>query len=314
MTVAIFGNTDWFEEHELVQQAVEQRSEETFVVEVQRWPGNGPIEHSVGSGQCIFDKSISFDEVTGVFSMIQTIFPMQTPNYEWFDRKPERPAYKQLREWQQTFWSVIAIFEVHGAKTMVSPTDRYWNLHRPWMLELYDSNDIPVPDTTFTNDPKRVKEFVENHSRAVIQPVNGGMGLELICASDLDPERLKKLSAAPIKLQEYVPGDDTRGYVIDGQLVGMIKYEHDSDAFSIKSPEVDYSDIRSIPFSPDSDLREAIVRAGNLAPSAYAAVDARLTEDGDFTILESNTPGRFAAHDLAGSTDISGHIAEYLMG
>lgn len=315
MAIVILGETDKFKEHEFVQNAVEERGEETFVVEVQRWPGDAPIEHSVDSGECVFDETIPFEEVTGVFSMIQTVFPPYLAHtYDWFDEKPERPAYKQLREWKQLFRSLLAVFEEHGARTVASPTDRYWDFHRPWMLELYDSNDVPVPDTTFTNDPERVEEFVENHGRALVQPVNGGTGFEVIRPPDLDPERLEKLSGAPIKLQEYVPGNDTRGYVVDGEFVGMVEYGYDSEAISFKSSAVDGTDIDSIPLSPGPDIREAVVRAAELSPSAYAAVDVRITDDGDFKVLESNTPGRFAAHDYAGSTDVGGHIAEYLIG
>lgn len=313
MPVVILGDVDTYREHDLVRQAVEARGEETVTVDVERWPGDAPIEHTVGSGECVFGEPISFDDVTGVFSMIQSVFPSFLPTYDWFDGKPERRAYSQLREWQRTFRSMMAAFEAHGAKMAVSPFDRYWNFHRPLMLELYEDDGIPVPETTFTNDPERVEAFVETHSKAVVQGVNGGPGLELIRPSDLDPERLRKLAGAPIKLQEYVPGHDTRGFVVDGEFAGMVRYDYDSDAISFKESSIDYSDVESVPLSPDRNLREVVVRAGELTPSAYAAVDVRLTDDGDFTVLESNTPGRFAAHDLADSTDVASRIAEYLV-
>lgn len=314
MAIVILGDPERFKEHELVRREVEERGEETFVVDVERWPGDAPVEHSVGSGECAFGEPIPFDDVTGAFSMLQTVFPTYLPTYDWFDEKPERPAYKQLREWQRTFRSLLAVFEEHGAKIPVSPTDRYWDFHRPWMLELYHRNDIPVPATTFTNDPERVEEFVEHHSEVFVQMVNGGGKPEVMRPSDLDPERLEKLAAAPIKLQEYVSGDDTRGYVVDGKFVGMIEYGYDSDAISFKSADVDHRELESIRLDPGPEIREAVVRAAELSPSAYAAVDVRITEDGDFTVLESNTPGRFAAHDLAGATDVAGRIADYLVG
>jgi len=93
----------------------------------------------------------------------------------------------------------------------------------------------------------------------------------------------------------------------------MIEYGYDEDAISFKSSEVDYADLESIRLSPGPEVREAVVRAAELTPSAYAAVDVRLAADGEFKVLESNTPGRFAAHDLAGATNIGGHIAEYLV-
>lgn len=313
MAIVILGDTDKFAEHELVREAIEERGEETYVVDVRRWPGDEPLEHSVGSGELIFGESIPLEEVTGVFSMLQTVFPTYLTDYDWFGKKPERNAYKQLREWKQMFRSALAVFEEYGAKIPVSPTDRYWDFHRPWMLELYDSNDIPVPDTTFTNDPERVESFVKEHSKALVQPVNGGASLELLEPEDLDPKRLEKLSGAPIKLQEYVPGDDTRAYVVDGEFAGMVRYDFESDALTFKDPSVTDDDIESVPITPDDAVREAVVRATELSPSPYAAVDVRLADDSEFNVLESNTPGRFAAHDLAGSTDIAGQIAAYLV-
>lgn len=313
MTVVILGDVEAFKEHQLVQQAVEDRGEDTVAVDVTQWPGDEPVEHAVGSGDVVFGERIPLDDVTGVFSMIQSVFSPLDTHYEWFDEKPERAAYKQRREWKQLFWSMMATFEAHGATSPTPPRDHYWTFHRPWMLELYDDEGIPVPETTFTSDPERVEAFVEHHSKAVVQPVNGGPGLELVTPSDLTPERLKKLATAPIKLQEYVPGDDTRGFVVDGEFAGMVRYDYDGEAFSFQQPSVDESDVESVALSPDPEVREAVVRAGELAPSDYVAVDVRLAADGEFTVLESNTPGRFAAHDLAGSTDVADRLAEYLI-
>lgn len=314
MAVVILGDTDQFREHELVREAVEERGVETHVVDVGDWPGNGPVEHPVAGDACVFDEPIPFEEVTGVFSMIQSVFPSFLPEYDWFDEKPNRVAHRQLREWQRLFRSVIGVFEERGARVTISPSETYWNRHRPWMLERYRRNGVPVPETTFTNDPDRVVEFVETHSKAIVQGVNGGGKPELVRPSDLEPDRLGKLAAAPIKLQEYAPGTDTRAYVVDGEFAGMVRYEYDADAISLKSSTVDQDDLGSTAISPDPELRETVVRAGELSPSPFTVVDVRLTDDGEYAVLESNTPGRFAGHDTAGVTNVSDQLAEYLIG
>lgn len=314
MAVVILGDPGHFSEHDLVQQAVEERGVESHVVDVGDWPGNGPVEYTVDDGECVFDEPIPFEDVTGVFTIIQSVFPSFPVVHDWFEEKPDRVAYRQLMEWKSLFRSMIRVFEEHGAEVTASPAEWYWNRHRPLMLETYQRNGLPVPETTFSNDPDRVEAFVQRHGKAMVQAVNGGGGEpELIRPSDLDPERLAKLAAAPIKLQEFVPGEDLRGYVVDGEFAGMIRYDYVEDAISFKSEGVDPGEIGSTAVSPDSDLREAVVRAGELCPSAFAAVDVRRTEDGEFTILETNTPGRFAAHDRAGTTDVSGRLAEYLI-
>lgn len=314
MSVVIFGDTAEFEEHGLVRDAVEERGATTHVVPVQEWPGGGPVEFSVEPGRCVFGDSVPLEEVTGVFSMVQSVFPPFSFEYDWFDEKPDRTAYRQLMEWQRLFRPMLDVFEEHGARVPVSSAEWYWNHHRPWMLERYRHHGLPVPETTFTSDPDRVLEFVETHGRTIVQGVNGGGRPELTGPEDLSSERLAKLSEAPIKLQEYVPGTDTRAYVVDGAFAGMIRYDYDSDAYSFKSPDVDYDDLDSDGISPSPELRDAVVRAGELSPSAFTVVDVRLQDDGSFTILESNTPGRFAGHDASGITEVSDHLAAYLVG
>lgn len=311
MAVVILGNTNQFREHGLVRDAVEARGAETFLIEIQDWPADGSIEFTLESDTCTIGETIPFDDVTGVFSMLQSVFQEYDRGYEWFDEKPERVAYNQLREWQRMTHSLLEVFESYGAKAAVSPVARYWDIHRPAMLDLYDRNGLPVPETTFTNDPDRVNRFMERHETAIVHGVNGGTP-ELVRYSELSQDRLDRLAAAPIKLQEFVPGVDARGFVVDGEFAGMVRYEHESDAVSFKRPEVVDEEIESVAMDPERELREAVVTAGDLSPSAYATVDVRVTDDGDFTILESNTPGRFAGHDLAGSTAVASKLATFL--
>lgn len=314
MSVVALGDTDIFTEHELVLDAVEQRGGETHVVPVQQWPGDTPISYDPVEGTCRLDDPVPTGEVSGVFSMVQSMFPAIPDLYDWFDEKPNAVAYRQVQEWQSALRSLLGVFEERGADVVVSPKATYWDDHRPWMLELYDDEGIPVPETTFTNDPERVRAFVTEHSKAVVHPVNGGATPEVLRPSDLEEDRLAKLSTAPVKLQEYVPGTDTRGYVVDGEFVGMIRYEYDADAESFKSPDVAYDDVGSTSIDPGPELRETVLQAAELCPSPYAVVDVRLADDGPFTVIESNVPGRFAYHDSNGVTDVSGAIAEYLLG
>ena len=117
-----------------------------------------------------------------------------------------------------------------------------------------------------------------------------------------------------MKFQEYVPGADVRGWVLDGELVGMVRYDYDADGFSFEQAGVDSADVRSVALSPDPELRDAVVRAGELSQSVYTTVDLRVADDREFVVLEGNVPGRFAYHDDAGTTDVGGAIAEYLVG
>lgn len=313
MVVVIFGEAEPTTEQGLVRRAVEKRGVETAVLDVFDWAEVSPVEYAVGGGDAVLGESIPLDQVTGVFSM-DTVFADESAPmlYDLFERKEVGPAYNQVREWHALYRSLLGVFSERGANVILAPPEPRWDRLRPWMLTLFDGNDVPIPETTFTNDPGRVRAFLDEHGRAVVQEVNGGSSPEVLRADDLDPDRLETLATAPIKLQEYVPGDDVRAYVLDGELVGAIRFDHDADAISHMSPDVDPADVGMTAVTPDPEFRDVVERVGELTPSPFATVDLRVTGDGDVTVLESNTTGLFAAPDNVGETNVSGAIAEFL--
>jgi len=314
MVVVIFGDAQPDTERDLVRRAVEERGVEAVVVDVFDWDAVTPTEFAVDEGEVVLGESIPGDRVTGVFSTDAVFRDGAAPAiYDLFERKGPVAAYNQVREWHALYRSLLAVFRERGANVILAPPEPRWDHLRPWMLETFDDEGVPIPETTFTNDPERVRAFLDEHDRAVVQNVNGGSPPELLGASDLDRDRLRALATAPIKLQEYVPGDDVRAYVLDGELVGAIRFEHDSGAVSHQSPGVDPGDVEMAAVAPTPPFREAVLRVGELTPSPFVTVDLRLGGDGDVTVLESNTTGLFAAPDNVGVTDVSGAIAEFLI-
>lgn len=313
MVVVIFGEAEPNTERGLVRHAVEERSVETAVLNVFDWSSVSPVEYAVDGNEVVLGESIKASRVTGVFTTDTVFTDTAAPHlYDLFERKDDAAAYNQVREWHALYQSLLGVFREQGANVILAPPEPVWDHLRPWMLTLFDAHDVPIPETTFTNDPERVQGFLDEHGRAVVQAVNGGSPPELLHAGDVDPERLETLSTAPIKLQAYVPGDDVRAYVLDGELVGAIRFDHGSDSISHMSPGVDPSDIEMTAVTPGREFRDVVRQVGKLTPSPFVTVDLRVAEDGDVTVLESNTTGLFAAPDNVGETDISGAIAEYL--
>lgn len=311
MVVVLFGDTDSYgAEYTFVREAVERRGGETRTVATDEWPGGGPATIGTAEG-VVFGDRIDPSAVTGVFTMDDP-FERPAPAQYGLGDRDERVAHRQLEEWRGLFRSALSVFADHGARVTVTPADSRWNRLRPWALAVYEDAGIPVPETTFTNDPERVEQFVTTHTPTVVTLVNGGSQPELLHPEDLTDERLARLATAPVKLQSFVPGTDARAYVLDGSFVGMVRYEYDG-GFSFKSPEVDRTTVGSEPYDPSDTLRETVVRAGRLAPGTFCAVDMRLTDDGEFTVIEGNVPGRFAHHERAGSVDVSGPLADYLL-
>lgn len=314
MTVVLLGDMELYgAEYEYVERAVEDRGVETVAVDTQQWPSDEPVEYAVTDRQIVIGDSVVPTDVTGVFSMGDSFELPRPEHYSLGDERP-RVAVNQLREWRCLLQSLLSVFEHFGATVPITPAKTYWDNLRPWMLSLYEDEGIPLPETTFTSDPDRLRAFVDDHAPVFPSMVNGGPVPDVIRSEDLSEGLLEKLSSAPVKLQEFVPGDDVRGYVLDGELIELIRYEYDSEAFSWKRPEVGADDVGSTIISAPSDVEETVRRAGELTPAEFSAVDCRLAEDGSLTVLESNVPGRFGFHDRAGTTDVGGALADYLVG
>jgi len=314
MTVAIIGDVDARPEHDLVRRAVEARDGDVVTVNVADWPDGPPAGYTVGEGACVLDTKIPFDEVSGVFSMPRTVFEPSASNLrEQYDGADTNDVYRRLSEWKGLFQSLVAVFEEYGARVVVPPTKSYWNSIGPRMKDLHDRNGIPVPATVVTNEAERVREFVANHGRAVVRPVNGPGEPERLDTTVLDPARLDRLTTSPVVVREAITGVDVRGYVIEGELVGACRYERDSDALSnvgrwSARPATDASETTLGPHG-----RETAVAAAAETPSSFTAIDLRMRTDEDFTMMGAVVPGRFAVPDSTGATDVSGALAEYLM-
>lgn len=313
MVVVLLGDTELFDgEFGHVRRAVEARDREVIVVNTTKWPGDPPVAYSISEERIHLGEPIPLEDVTGVFTMGYAFNVLDLEYYGLGDKRP-RVAYRQLREWRSLFESVLSVLEDHGANVTFTPAERYWMRVRPWMLDLYEREDIPVPETTFTNDRDRVGAFLEQHDPAVVMMVNGGGVPRLVERADLTSDLLDSLATAPIKLQEFVPGRDARGFVVDGELVDVVEYDYDGDAFSHKRPDVDFEAVTVSSFDPSERLRTAVTRAGRLTPSPFSAIDLRRRPDGSFAILEANNPGRFTVPEQSGETAVSEALAEFLV-
>ncbi|MFB6176470.1 MAG: RimK family alpha-L-glutamate ligase [Halobaculum sp.] len=313
MVILLMGDVELYDyEYDYVRRALDERGAETVTVDTGEWPAETPATYEVSERDVVLGERVDPASVSGVFTMGDAFDLPRPAHYGLADRDP-RAAQRQIREWRSLFQSLVSVFETHGARVTVALDETYWDRIRPWMVELYHESGLPVPETTFTNDPDRLREFADRHGPVFVTMVNGGSVPEPLDRSALTDELLATLSTAPVKAQEFVPGEDARGYVIDGEVVAVIRYDYDVDAISWKRPAVDLGDIESTRIDPEPALHDAVRRAGELTPSSFTAVDLRLTDDG-FVVLESNVPGRFGFHDRTGTTDVAGALADYLTG
>jgi hypothetical protein len=307
MTVVLIGEAD-YKEFELLSDAIEDRGGDPVMWDTTDWPSDVPVTYDVGSETVTVDSEFDVEEVTAVFPWVHHIFhPSQTRFAEDFEEQGTMNLFMKVDQWRGVFRSLIALFDHHGATVFYPPGDQYYDDWKPLQLEQFAAEDVSVPDTVFTTDPDRVREFVTEHGEVVSKPVASSASPERLSESDLEDAPLDRLSNAPVQFQEYVSGDDVRAFFLDGEVVGASRY--DVDEWTYKSAgRVD--DAESVDLR--DEVRRDVERAAQVSPIRFGAVDLRVTDD-EHALLEANPGPRFAFHDLNGATDVAGVLADALV-
>ncbi len=127
----------------------------------------------------------------------------------------------------------------------------------------------------------------------------------------IDAAMLRAFAAidCPIGIQEYVPGEDIRVYLIDGEVVaaarivtGELDYRRDPDYMNrihgIELPE---------------DVRRKAAAVLERLRLVCGSMDLRLTPEGEFVFLEVNSGGSFLELQQALGVPIADKLAELLI-
>lgn len=312
MTVLLVGYSD-LQEQVLLADAIETRGHEVLNCDVRDWPGGPPITLTPGSSEALLGTQFDYDDITGAYIHHSLLF--QPYESRFTDQLTDDliPVLNQLREHRSIFQSLSRILEDHGAD-VIPPFRNYgFQDRKPWQLHLYDLNNLHIPDTVFTNDPDELRSFYDTHERVIYKPVTRGGGPHELTDDDLTQERLEKLATAPIQLQEYVPGDDIRIYILNGEVIGAMRYESDQFSFKLdlKNGDRDSIDIHAATIS--EDIATTVTRAAKQARLIFTAADVRRRQDGTYSLLELNETPRFAAAHTHIGQDIAGQLAEFLL-
>lgn len=307
MTVVLIGEGE-YEEFELLTEAIEDRGYEAVVWDTTEWPSDVPVTFDVGSETVTVDREFSVEEVTGVFPWVRQMFhPSLSRFADQFEAMGTRNLFMTVDQWRGVFRSLLGLFDDHGATVFYPPGSQHYDEWKPLQLEQFATEGVSIPDTVFTTDPDRVREFVTEHGEAVYKPVAEEAWPERLSADDLEEAPLERLSNAPVQFQEYVPGDDVRAFFLDGEVVGASRYVIDEWTFKTD---------REVEDAEPVDLREGVrrdvERAARIAPMRFGAADLRVSDE-THALLEVNPGPRFAFHDLYGATEIADVLADALV-
>ena len=157
-----------------------------------------------------------------------------------------------------------------------------------------------------TNSPGEALAAAREGVELVMKPPAGGALVRKI-----DSAMLRAFAAidCPIGIQEYVPGEDVRVYLIDGEVVaaarivtGELDYRRDPDYMN-RIQAIDLPD----------DVRRKAAAVLERLRLVCGSMDLRLTPDGDFVFLEVNSGGSFLELQKALGVPIADRLAELLI-
>jgi glutathione synthase/RimK-type ligase-like ATP-grasp enzyme len=160
------------------------------------------------------------------------------------------------------------------------------------------------------------KMFITNSPAEAFAAVNGGeyvmkppAGGALVRKIDADMVRAFAAIDCPIGIQEYVPGEDIRVYLIEGEVVaaarivtGELDYRRDPDYMN-----------RIHAIELPAEVRRNAAAVLERLRLVCGSMDLRLTPEGEFVFLEVNSGGSFLELQKGVGVPIADRLAEMLI-
>lgn len=199
-------------------------------------------------------------------------------------------------------------------RPVVNPP-RTHDLHslKPWEVSAYAAEDLPVPVTLATTDPRALLD-VTTAPRAgwIRKGMAGGYGYTegFILPDGLDAAR-EALRLGPVMIQERIVGENLRAFVLDGRVLGAAEIisrsgeETDTRRGDIRVRRVELS---------DEAARDAVAAAARWGMT-FAAIDFMIdARTGRSLILECNSAPFFVNFERMTGIPVSSLLADYLVG
>jgi len=185
-----------------------------------------------------------------------------------------------------------------------------------YQLRLAQQLELDIPQTLMTNAPARAAAFLDARAYQNVICKSFSSTLEewretrMVGAAEL--AQIDQVRFAPVIFQEYIEAVYDLRIAIVGDRLFPAAIHSSETAYPIDS-RVDIANARveaaTIPAEIEAKLLEMMRRLGLV----YAAVDMRLTPDGDYVFLELNPAGQWLFADPATNVAITAELARLLV-
>lgn len=185
-----------------------------------------------------------------------------------------------------------------------------------WNRHLKDR--IPMPPTIMTSSGTHAREFIVQHGKAVVKPVDGQAGNGIAILDSKDSRGLSKLSDRPgtLFMQKFIPSThEIRTIVVGEEVIAQYaRYNlgglHSLGAGAILLP---VSDSRvGLPASTAADLREIAIAAKGMTGLDLLALDALIDAKQQPWLIDINPFFAYGQTKELGFA-IASRIADFVM-
>lgn len=183
-----------------------------------------------------------------------------------------------------------------------------YQLHqtKPVQLARVAALGVPTPATLLGNSPEAIRAFAAQHPRCIFKPVQGGAHTRRLESRHLSEQHLALLTAAPVTIQEEVPGTDVRVFVAGPRVL----------ACEIHTEHVDFrddADPRITPCRLPEEAAAQCLRAARALDLAWAGIDLRRTPEGRYVFLEANPSPMFLGFEERTRLPLTEALASLLL-
>jgi glutathione synthase/RimK-type ligase-like ATP-grasp enzyme len=218
-----------------------------------------------------------------------------------------RRSRRQLAAWNALFARLARL----GRLVVNPPAAQELHALKPHEVAAYRRHGLDVPRTLATTDPAALAGLAGCGS-LVVKPLAGG----LAHTERFDPPASReeaggRLAAGPVQAQELIEGDNIRVFVVAGEVIGAAEFipldgaEIDSRRGASRMSRVEL---------PEA-VAESAVTAARIAGMTFTGVDFMREEGtGRWALLECNSSPYFVGFEAATGIEVSGYLANHLLG
>lgn len=180
---------------------------------------------------------------------------------------------------------------------------------KPFQLHAAQNVGLNIPKTLITNNPTRVRKFVEEVGSVVYKPSMGGSLCRIVDQSTL--QDLDLIIKAPVIFQKKEEGTSVRLTFVGNEMVSAVaipsqSMDYRSDPVYSGGGQI-YQRV-SVPLEIIEKCRKLMQQCGLL----FSGIDFIMKEDGSFIFLEANSSPIYMDIEQKTQNPITLKLADYL--